>query len=43
VPYLHDGRDAWDLGANGRYTRTQTDGHSAQAALMHRYSQRHRR
>ncbi|WP_367846287.1 polyphosphate kinase 1 [Rhodoferax sp. WC2427] len=43
VPYLLDGRDAWDLGADGRYTRTQTDGHSAQTALMHRYSQRRRR
>jgi polyphosphate kinase len=43
VPYLHDGRDAWDLGADGRYSRTQRDGHSAQIALMNRYSQRHRR
>ncbi|WP_295958107.1 polyphosphate kinase 1 [Rhodoferax sp.] len=43
VPYLLDGRDAWDLGADGRYTRTQTDGHSAQTALMNRYSQRRRR
>ncbi|BDT67791.1 polyphosphate kinase [Comamonadaceae bacterium OS-1] len=42
VPYLLDGRDAWDLGADGLYTRTQTDGHSAQAALMNRYSQRRR-
>ena len=42
VPYLLDGRDAWDLGADGRYTRTQTDGHSAQTALMNRYSQRRR-
>ena len=43
VPYLLDGRDAWDLGADGRYSRTQTDGHSAQTALMNRYSQRRRR
>ena len=43
VPYLLDGRDAWDLGADGRYTRTQTDGHSAQTALMNRYSQHRRR
>nr|WP_315242778.1 polyphosphate kinase 1 [uncultured Albidiferax sp.] len=43
VPYLLDGRDAWDLGADGRYTRTQTHGHSAQTALMNRYSQRRRR
>ena len=43
VPYLLDGRDAWDLGADGLYTRTQTDGHSAQTALMNRYSQRRRR
>ncbi len=43
VPYLHDGRDAWDLGVDGRYTRTRTDGHSAQMALMQRYGQRRRR
>ncbi|MEO5794985.1 MAG: polyphosphate kinase 1 [Rhodoferax sp.] len=43
VPYLLDGRDAWDLGADGRYTRTRIDGHSAQAALMNRYSQHRRR
>ncbi|MBC7682779.1 MAG: polyphosphate kinase 1 [Ferruginibacter sp.] len=43
VPYLHDGRDAWDLGADGCYTRTSTNGHSAQTALMNRYSQRSRR
>ena len=43
VPYLLDGRDAWDLGADGRYSRTQTDGHSAQTALMSRYTQRRRR
>ena len=44
VPYLLDGRDAWDLGADGRYTRcTQADGHSAQTALMNRYSQRRRK
>ena len=43
VPYLLDGRDAWDLGADGLYTRAQTDGYSAQTALMNRYSHRHRR
>jgi polyphosphate kinase len=34
VPYLHDQRDAWQLGADGRYTRVGTDGVSAQQALM---------
>ena len=42
VAYLHDGVDAWDLGADGKYTRTQGDGktpmHGAQAALMARYA-----
>jgi len=44
VPYLHDGCDAWELGADGRYTRaadaSQGDGrHSAQRALAQRYAQ----
>jgi len=37
VPYLHDGRDAWQLGPDGRYTRVGTDGPSAQQALMERF------
>lgn len=42
VAYLHDGVDAWDLGADGVYTRNRGDGkspvHGAQAALMARYA-----
>jgi polyphosphate kinase len=42
VPYLHDGVDAWDLGADGQYQLVQpTPGqpaHGAQAALMARYA-----
>jgi polyphosphate kinase len=42
VAYLHDGVDAWDLGADGRYTRSMPHGdkaaHGAQAALMARYA-----
>ncbi len=34
VPYLHDGRDAWVMDSGGSYQRLQTDGHSAQQALM---------
>jgi polyphosphate kinase len=38
VPYLHDGRDAWDLRPDGTYLRVDTHGrrrgHSAQAALV---------
>ncbi len=40
VAYLHDAVDAWDLGADGNYTRVQPDkkpAHGAQAALMARY------
>jgi polyphosphate kinase len=37
VPYLHDRRDAWQLQADGRYTRVDGDGVSAQQALMARY------
>jgi polyphosphate kinase len=44
VAYLHDGIDAWDLGADGRYVRVQGSGktvaHGAQAALMARYAAR---
>ena len=43
VPYLHDGCDAWELGADGRYTRASDtfpgDRHSAQRALAQRYAQ----
>ena len=28
---LHDGRDAWDLGADGTYTRVDHDTHSGEA------------
>lgn len=42
VAYLHDGVDAWDLQPDGTYKRVNTDpvlpGHSAQAALVARYS-----
>lgn len=39
IAYLHDGRDAWDLGADGQYHRVglSAPGHSAQNALMQRY------
>jgi polyphosphate kinase len=42
VPYLHDGVDAWDLGADGQYQLVQPasgkQAHGAQAALMARYA-----
>ena len=42
VAYLHDRVDAWDLGADGTYTRLapspKKPAHGAQAALMVRYS-----
>jgi polyphosphate kinase len=42
VPYLHDGHDAWELQADGRYVRVEpvepAQRHGAQAALMARYS-----
>ena len=39
LAYLHDGRDAWALLADGHYERLdeQLKGHSAQRALMKRY------
>ena len=37
VPYLHDQRDAWQLGPDGRYVRVSERGVSAQQALMGRY------
>ncbi|CAN5854560.1 polyphosphate kinase 1 [soil metagenome] len=30
VAYLHDGRDAWDLGADGAYVRVHRDTHAAE-------------
>jgi len=38
VPYLHDQADAWTLDSEGRYRRVAESGHSAQQALMRRYS-----
>ena len=40
VAYLHDGRDAWDLEADGSYRRVDrtVEGHGAQGALMGRYA-----
>ncbi len=42
VAYLHDGKDAWDLQADGTYLRVGSSGsgerHGAQAALMARYT-----
>ena len=40
VPYLLDGQDAWALHPDGSYGRVGIGGHSAQQALMHRYSER---
>ncbi len=37
VPYLHDGKDAWALQADGGYLRLGSEGTSAQAALVARY------
>ncbi|PUE42059.1 polyphosphate kinase 1 [Limnohabitans sp. Hippo3] len=39
IAYLHDGRDAWDLAADGQYHRVglTAPGHGAQNALMLRY------
>jgi polyphosphate kinase len=37
VPYLHDGRDAWGLGSDGRYHRAGEQGISAQQALVARH------
>jgi len=34
VPYLHDAQDAWDLASDGTYSRTGSEGPSAQQALM---------
>ena len=37
VPYLHDGRDAWELQGDGSYRPGGRDGASAQRALMARF------
>jgi polyphosphate kinase len=37
VPYLHDQRDAWALGADGSYRRVAASGLSAQQALVERF------
>lgn len=37
VPYLHDGRDAWELRPDGAYDRVASEGLSAQQALMDLY------
>ena len=37
VPYLHDQRDAWELQADGRYSRVSDHGVSAQQALLQRF------
>ena len=44
VPYLLDGREAWDLQADGRYIRVKNTatGHGAQDALAARYAQTRR-
>jgi len=36
-PYLHDSRDAWQLGPDGQSRRISSSGISAQQALMRRY------
>jgi polyphosphate kinase len=38
VPYLHDRQDAWQLHADGSYVRIDSDGPSAQQALVRRYA-----
>ncbi len=38
-PYLHDSKDAWQLGPDGRSVRVSDSGISAQQALMRRYSE----
>ena len=44
VPYLHDNRDAWELGSDGHYRKATTPGkstaHRVQMALMTRYASR---
>ena len=38
IPYLHDGQDAWDLRADGKYERAERGGASAQQALLARFA-----
>jgi polyphosphate kinase len=38
VPYLYDACDAWELRPDGEYVRVDTDGPSAQQALMTRFT-----
>jgi polyphosphate kinase len=38
VPYLYDACDAWELREDGEYVRVDTDGPSAQQALMQRFT-----
>jgi polyphosphate kinase len=38
VPYLHDECDAWQLDAQGEYTRVAERGLSAQRALVQRFT-----
>ena len=40
VPYLHETRDAWELAADGTYTRVGSEGIGAQQALMDLYHKR---
>jgi polyphosphate kinase len=45
LAYMNDSADAWDMGSDGSYRAVphkQTPGHSAQAALMARYSAENR-
>jgi polyphosphate kinase len=45
LAYMYDSADAWDMGSDGSYRavpHTQTPGHSAQVALMARYSAENR-
>lgn len=41
TPYLHDACDAWAQQPDGRYLRIDTEGPSAQQALLTRYRARH--
>lgn len=47
IAYLHDSKEAWELGPDGRYTRVQPVGRQrrqgVQAALMSRYGQQLKR
>jgi polyphosphate kinase len=41
MPYLHDACDAWAQQSDGRYVRIDTEGPSAQQALLTRYRAGH--